>query len=98
MVRGALPRPREALSAGQGPFRHRWEQPLVQNWRPYVEEAKLKGVRASQQISAQDLTPLVTAANNVGWKLDWMLVFAQFYDPKTIAAARVTKFPTTYVS
>ena len=73
------------------------QPPLVPNRRPYVEEAKLAGVRAFQQISAQDLTPMMTAANNVGWKLDWMLVFAQFYDPKTIAAAKATQFPTTYV-
>ena len=52
------------------------------NWRPYAEEAKSAGVKGFQQIQAQDLTPLVTAANNVGWNLDFMLANAQFYDPK----------------
>jgi ABC-type branched-subunit amino acid transport system substrate-binding protein len=73
------------------------QPPLVPNWRPYVESAKLKGVKGFQEINGQDLTPLITAANNVGWKPDWMVAFAQYYDPKTIAAARVTQFPTTYV-
>jgi ABC-type branched-subunit amino acid transport system substrate-binding protein len=97
-LRSAGLRLREAVSQiGYKTVDYQEQPPLVPNWRPWVEQAKLKGVRAFQQISAQDLTPLMTAANNVGWKLDWMLVFAQFYDPKTIAAAKATPFPTTYV-
>jgi ABC-type branched-subunit amino acid transport system substrate-binding protein len=97
-LRSAGLRLREAVGQiGYTTVDYQEQPPLVPNWRPYVEEAKLAGVRAFQQISAQDLTPLVTAANNVGWKLDWMLVFAQFYDPKTIAAANATPFPRTYV-
>ncbi len=97
-LRSAGLRLREAVGQiGYTTVDYQEQPPLVPNWRPYVEEAKLAGVRAFQQISAQDLTPLITAANNDGWKLDWMLVFAQFYDPKTIAAAKATQFPTTYV-
>jgi ABC-type branched-subunit amino acid transport system substrate-binding protein len=73
------------------------QPPLVDNWRPYASAAKQKGVQAWQQISAQDLTPLVTAANNVGWKPTYFIENAQFYDPKTIKAAKSTNFPTTYI-
>jgi ABC-type branched-subunit amino acid transport system substrate-binding protein len=73
------------------------QPPLVDNWRPYAEEAKARGVKGFQQIQAQDLTPLITAANNVGWKLDFLIANAQFYDPKTIKAAGAAQFPTTYV-
>jgi ABC-type branched-subunit amino acid transport system substrate-binding protein len=73
------------------------QPPLVENWRPFVSEAQQKGVQAWQQISAQDLTPLVTAANNIGWKPAYMIENAQFYDPKTIKAAKSTNFPTTYI-
>ena len=87
-LRSAGLRLREAVNQiGYKTVDYQEQPPLVPNWRPYVEEAKLAGVKAFQQLSAQDLTPLLTAANNVGWKLDWMLVFTQFYDPKTIAAA-----------
>jgi ABC-type branched-subunit amino acid transport system substrate-binding protein len=97
-LRSAGLRLREAVGQiGYKTVDYQEQPPLVPNWQPYVEQAKLGGVRAFQQISAQDLTPMMTAANNVGWKPDWMLVFAQFYDPKTIAAARATPFPTTYV-
>ena len=73
------------------------QPPLVDNYRPYVTSAQQKGVQSWQQISAQDLTPLVTAANNVGWKPTWFVENAQFYDPKTIQAAKSTNFPTTYI-
>ena len=73
------------------------QPPLVDNWRPYAEEAKAAGVKGFQQISAQDLTPLITAANNVGWKLDFLLENAQFYDPKVVKAANNAHFPDTYV-
>jgi hypothetical protein len=62
-----------------------------------VTSAQQAGTQSWQQISAQDLTPLITAANNVGWKPTWMVENAQFYDPKTIKAAQSTNFPTTYI-
>lgn len=73
------------------------QPPLVANWRPYAEEAKTAGVKGFQQISAQDLTPLITAANNVGWKMDFLLENAQFYDPKVVKAAKNAHFPDTYI-
>jgi hypothetical protein len=67
-LRSAGLRLREAVNQiGYKTVDYQEQPPLVPNWRPYVEEAKLAGVKAFQQLSAQDLTPLLTAANNVGW-------------------------------
>ena len=41
---------------------------LVDNWRPYMEEFKAKGVKAFQEINSLDITPLIRAMNDVGWK------------------------------
>jgi hypothetical protein len=35
--------------------------------------------------------------NNIGWKPDFLIAQAQFYDPKTIKAARTVSFPPTWV-
>lgn len=89
---------RDALNANGFKVADYQEQPpLVANWRPYAEESKAAGVKGYQQISAQDLTPLITAANNVGWNPEFLLVNAQFYDPKVVKAANNAKFPDTYI-
>ncbi len=71
--------------------------PLVDNFRPYMEQIKLSGATAYTEIAAQDLTPEFRAITNVGLKLDYMVEGTQFYDPKTIAAARASSFPPTWV-
>lgn len=70
---------------------------LVTNWRPYVEELKGKGVQGYEAIGVQDLTPVVTAMNDVGLNLKYMIIENQLYDPKTIAGAKSTKFPPTWL-
>ncbi|WP_007518227.1 MULTISPECIES: ABC transporter substrate-binding protein [Pseudofrankia] len=71
--------------------------PLVTNFRPFVEQLKNKGVQGYQPIGLQDPSPLVTAMNDVGLSLKFMIFENQLYDPLTIQAAKATKFPTTYV-
>jgi ABC-type branched-subunit amino acid transport system substrate-binding protein len=71
--------------------------PLVDNFRPYMEEIKSSGATAYNEIVSQDPTPEFTAINNVGLKLDYVLLGTQFYDAKTIAAAKATQFPPTWV-
>ena len=73
------------------------QPPLVDNWRPYMEEFKQKGVQGFQEISTLDITPLIRAMNDVGWKPQYLFAQAQLYDQRTVAAAKVTQFPTTYV-
>jgi ABC-type branched-subunit amino acid transport system substrate-binding protein len=70
---------------------------LVTNFRPFVEELKSKGVQGYEAIAVQDLTPLVTAMNDVGLNLKFMIIENQLYDPKTIAGAKTTQFPPTWL-
>ena len=72
-------------------------EPLVDNFRPYMEQIKLSGATAYTEIAAQDLTPEFQAISNVGLKLDYVVEGTQFYDPKTIAAARTASHPPTWV-
>jgi ABC-type branched-subunit amino acid transport system substrate-binding protein len=72
-------------------------EPLVDNFRPYMEQIKLSGATAYTEIAAQDLTPEFQAISNVGLKVDYVVEGTQFYDPKTIAAAKATSFPPTWV-
>ena len=71
--------------------------PLVDNFRPYMEQIKMSGATAYTEIAAQDLTPEFQAISNVGLKLDYVVEGTQFYDPKTIAAAKASTFPPTWV-
>jgi ABC-type branched-subunit amino acid transport system substrate-binding protein len=71
--------------------------PLVDNFRPYMEAIKSSGATAYNEIVSQDPTPEFTAISNVGLKLDYVLLGSQFYDAKTIAAAKATAFPPTWV-
>ena len=71
--------------------------PLVDNFRPYMEAIKSSGATAYNEIVSQDPTPEFTAISNVGLKLDYVLLGTQFYDAKTIAAAKATQFPPTWV-
>ncbi|MBX6389066.1 MAG: ABC transporter substrate-binding protein [Frankia sp.] len=71
--------------------------PLVTNYRPFMEELKNAGVRGYQPIGIQDLTPLVTAMNNVGLDLDFMLVENQLYNDLTKQAFAAAEFPPTWV-
>ncbi len=71
--------------------------PLVDNFRPYMEQIKGTGATAYNEIVSQDPTPEFTAISNVGLKLDYVLLGTQFYDEKTVAAAKATAFPPTWV-
>ena len=71
--------------------------PLVDNFRPYMEQIKISGASAYTEIAAQDLSPEFQAISNVGLKLDFVVEGTQFYDPKTIAAAKSSPLPPTWV-
>ena len=71
--------------------------PLVDNFRPYMEQIKASGATAYTEIAAQDLTPEFQAISNVGMKLDYVVEGTQFYDPKTIDAAKASSPPPTWV-
>ena len=71
--------------------------PLVDNFRPYMEQIKATGATAYTEIAAQDITPELQAISSVGLKLDFVVLGTQFYDPKTIAAAKASTPPPTWV-
>ena len=46
------------------------QPPLVDNYRPYMEQMKSAGARGIYIVSAQDPSPIVQAMKNVGWTPD----------------------------
>jgi hypothetical protein len=71
---------------------------LVTNFRPYMEQLRLAGATAYTELAAVDPGPEVTAMNDVGWHPSFALWGIQFYDPKSVAAARAIAFPPSYVA
>jgi hypothetical protein len=74
------------------------QPPLVDNYRPYMEQMKGGGVKGIYIVSAQDPSPIVQAMKNVGWTPQWIYYSVQFYGPQAVAAAKATPvFPPSYV-
>jgi hypothetical protein len=74
------------------------QPPLVDNYRPYIEQLKGSGAKGYYQISAQDPTPIVQAMKNVGYMPDWILYSVQFYGPQAVASGKsLGSFPPSYV-
>ena len=71
--------------------------PLVDNYRPYFEQIKATGAKTYSEVVSQDPTPEFQAINNVGLNLTDVVLGTQFYDAKTISAAKATQFPPTWV-
>jgi hypothetical protein len=74
------------------------QPPLVDNYRPYMEQMKGGGARGIYIVTAQDPSPIVQAMKNVGWTPSWIAYSVQFYGPQAVAAAKATpNFPPSYV-
>jgi ABC-type branched-subunit amino acid transport system substrate-binding protein len=71
--------------------------PIVTNFRPYMEQLKSSGAKAYNDQVSQDPTPEIVAASDVGWKPVFVNFSTINYDPKTVAAAKATAFPPTYI-
>jgi hypothetical protein len=71
--------------------------PLVDNFRPYMEQLKSTNSIAYTEVVNQDLTPEIQAMNNVGYTPVFLAQGYQYYDPKTIKAAQSSTFPPTWV-
>jgi Periplasmic binding protein len=71
--------------------------PLVDNFRPYMEQLRQSDAKAYQEVAAQDPAPEVTAMHDIGWQPDFILWDVQFYDPKSVAAAKAVTFPPSYI-
>ncbi len=71
--------------------------PLVDNFRPYMEQLKGAGTIGLDEVQGQDPTPEIQAMNNVGWTPQFILFSVQFYTPQSVQAAAANKFPPVYV-
>jgi ABC-type branched-subunit amino acid transport system substrate-binding protein len=59
----------------------------VDNWRPYVEEMKARGVRVLDfEVTAEYLVPLLRTMRDVGWYPDAIILQANFYNPALLEA------------
>ena len=73
------------------------QPPLVDNYRPYMEEMKSKGTVGIDQFNGQDATAEVQAMKNVGWNPQWFLLAVPFYNTSTVKSAKTITYPPTYV-
>jgi ABC-type branched-subunit amino acid transport system substrate-binding protein len=71
--------------------------PLIDNYRPYLEQLKQAGAVAYDEIQSQDATPEITAMNNIGWSPVFANFSVTFYNQKSVQAAKAVKFPPTYI-
>jgi len=72
--------------------------PLVDNYRPYMEQLKGLGTVGLYEFSGQDITPEIQAMKNISWNPQWLLFSTQFYTPQTVQAAKALgTFPPVYV-
>jgi ABC-type branched-subunit amino acid transport system substrate-binding protein len=59
----------------------------VDNWRPFVEEMKAKGVKVLDfEVTAEYLVPLLRTMRDVGWYPDAIILPANFYNPALLEA------------
>jgi hypothetical protein len=72
--------------------------PLVDNFRPYMEELKSSGTVGLDEFSGQDASPEIQAMQNIGYTPGFVLLSSQFYTPQTVQAANSISFPPTYVA
>jgi hypothetical protein len=73
------------------------QPPLVDNYRPYMEQFKSTGTVGVDQFNGQDATAEVQAMQNVGWKPEWFLLSVPFYNASTITSAKSVAYPPSYV-
>ncbi len=69
----------------------------VNNWRPYIESARLHGAKAAITLSP-DISAYVRSFNDVGWKPELLPLGVQNYNKGTIELAKAGVLPTTYVT
>jgi hypothetical protein len=71
--------------------------PLIDNFRPYIEQLKGAGATAFDEVTGTNVTPEIAAMNDVGWKPLWINFSVVFYSSKTVDAAKALSFPPSFV-
>jgi ABC-type branched-subunit amino acid transport system substrate-binding protein len=73
----------------------------VDNWRPYVEEMKSKGVKVLDfEVTPELLVPLLRTMRDVGWYPDAVVLQSNFYNQALLDAGDALKnvYVSTYVA
>ena len=63
-----------------------------------MEQLRTSGAKAYDEIVSQDPAPEVNAMRDIGYTPSFILWDIQFYDPKSVAAAKTVSFPPSYVA
>ena len=89
----------EALKANGGAVTAVQEKPpLIDNYRPYMEQLKGTHTLGLYEFEGQSIAPEIQAMKNIGWAPQFIQFTSQFYTPQTVAAAKsLGTYPPTYV-
>ncbi len=89
----------EALTAGGARVTAIQEKPpLVNNYRPYMEQLKGTGTIGLYEFEGQSIAPEIQAMKDISWTPQFIYYTSQFYTPQTVQAAKsLGTFPPTYV-
>jgi hypothetical protein len=71
--------------------------PIVDNYRPYMEQLKGSGSTALDEIVGLNLPAEIAAIKDVGFKPSYILFSTPVYAPSTVAADKANAFPPSYV-
>ncbi len=70
----------------------------VDNWRPFIEEFRSKGVELLGALVVANMTAMVQAMNDIGWAPKAMVGTSFLYGNDVLQAAKAATFPPTYVA
>ncbi len=72
--------------------------PLVNNYRPYMEQLKSTGTIGLYEFEGQSIAPEIQAMKDISWTPQFIYYTSQFYTPQTVQAAKsLGTYPPTYV-
>jgi ABC-type branched-subunit amino acid transport system substrate-binding protein len=89
----------EALKANGGTVTAVQEKPpLIDNYRPYMEQLKSLKTLGLYEFEGQSIAPEIQAMKNISWAPQFIQFTSQFYTPQTVAAAKsLGTYPPSYV-
>ena len=72
--------------------------PLVNNYRPYMEQLKGTGTIGLYEFEGQSIAPEIQAMKDISWSPQFIYYTSQFYTPQTVQAAKsLGTYSPTYV-
>jgi Periplasmic binding protein len=73
------------------------QPPLVDNYRPYMEQLKSLGSAGVVTLAGTDALPQIQAMNDIGFSPQFFLVNSGYYNAQTVKEANNASFPPTYL-